>query len=60
MLMALCQHYRRDHSFPEDLELDCCSRGIWNIESKMRLYFVGMCLRREDMLNGVNVCFFDE
>ena len=24
----------------------------------MRLYFPNMCLRREDMMNGVNVCFW--
>ena len=57
ILMALCQYYHRG-LFSEEFMLDCCSRGIWNSESKMRLYFPNMCLRREDMMNGVNVCFW--
>ena len=44
--------------FLEGQLYECCSPGSADCEGKMRLYFPNMCLRREDMMNGVNVCFW--
>ena len=46
--------------FLEGQLYECCSPGSADCEGKMRLYFPNMCLRREDMMNVVNVCFFEE
>ena len=49
-LLAICQYYNRgifsEEFSAEWLMKECCKRGSWNCEGKIRIYFLGFYFNR--------------